>query len=47
MREALGHSGEDSSLPMAVIMLIAVAAAGVALVVLARPWEEGGEPAES
>jgi hypothetical protein len=29
---------------MAVIMLIAVAAAGVALVGLARPWEGQGEP---
>ncbi|WP_043663395.1 multidrug effflux MFS transporter [Streptomyces xylophagus] len=41
----VGLFGEDSSLPMAVIMLIAVAAAGVALVGLARPWEGRGEPA--
>ncbi|MEV0741834.1 multidrug effflux MFS transporter [Streptomyces sp. NPDC050549] len=41
----VGLFGEDSSLPMAVIMLIAVAAAGVALVGLARPWEGLGEPA--
>lgn len=40
----VGVFGEDSSLPMAVIMLIAVAAAGVALVGLARPWEGRGEP---
>jgi DHA1 family bicyclomycin/chloramphenicol resistance-like MFS transporter len=40
----VGLFGEDSSLPMAVIMLIAVAAAGVALVGLARPWEGRGEP---
>ncbi|MET7568514.1 multidrug effflux MFS transporter [Streptomyces sp. NPDC005492] len=40
----VGLFGEDSSLPMAVIMLVAVGAAGVALVGLARPWEGGGEP---
>lgn len=42
----VGVFGEDSSLPMAVIMLIAVAAAGGALVALARPWEGRGEPTE-
>ncbi|MFJ2832695.1 multidrug effflux MFS transporter [Streptomyces sp. NPDC087263] len=41
----VGIFGEDSSLPMAVIMLIAVAGAGVALVGLARPWEGRGEMA--
>ncbi|MET7486188.1 multidrug effflux MFS transporter [Streptomyces sp. NPDC005538] len=40
----VGLFGEDSSLPMAVIMLVAVGAAGVVLVGLARPWEGGGEP---
>ncbi|MFJ5307271.1 multidrug effflux MFS transporter [Streptomyces sp. NPDC088350] len=40
----VGLFGEDSSLPMALIMLIAVVAAGVALVGLARPWEGRGEP---
>ncbi|MBK3564168.1 multidrug effflux MFS transporter [Streptomyces sp. MBT62] len=40
----VGLFGEDSSLPMAVIMLIAVVAAGVALVGMARPWEGQGEP---
>ena len=40
----VGLLGEDSSLPMALIMLIAVAAAGVALVGLARPWRGQGEP---
>ncbi|MGW0333217.1 multidrug effflux MFS transporter [Streptomyces sp. NPDC003011] len=39
----VGLFGEDSSLPMALIMLIAVAAAGVALVGLARPWQGHGE----
>lgn len=39
----VGLFGEDSSLPMALIMLIAVAGAGVALVGLARPWEGRGE----
>ncbi len=42
----VGVFGEDSSLPMAVIMLIAVTAAGCALVTLARPWEGRGEPTE-
>jgi hypothetical protein len=41
----VGLFGEDSSLPMALIMLIAVAAAAVALVGLARPWRGEGEPA--
>ncbi|MFF4257763.1 multidrug effflux MFS transporter [Streptomyces sp. NPDC001663] len=40
----VGLFGEDSSLPMALIMLTAVAAAGVALVALARPWRGEGEP---
>ncbi|MFC8517206.1 multidrug effflux MFS transporter [Streptomyces sp. NPDC057257] len=40
----VGLFGEASSLPMALIMLIAVAAAGVALVALARPWHGEGEP---
>ncbi|MEU6140544.1 multidrug effflux MFS transporter [Streptomyces sp. NPDC047081] len=40
----VGLFGEASSLPMALIMLIAVAAAGVALVALARPWRGEGEP---
>lgn len=39
----VGLFGENSSLPMAVIMLIAAAGAGVALVGLARPWEGRGE----
>ncbi|MFJ8107878.1 multidrug effflux MFS transporter [Streptomyces sp. NPDC096132] len=43
----VGLFGEDSSLPMALIMLIAVAAAGVALVGLARPWQGHGEPGDS
>ncbi|MCX5371525.1 multidrug effflux MFS transporter [Streptomyces sp. NBC_00103] len=41
----VGLFGEDSSLPMAVIMLVAAAGAGLALVVLARPWRGHGEPA--
>ena len=40
----VGLFGEDSSLPMALIMLIAVASAGLALVGLARPWQGQGEP---
>ncbi|MFC9131245.1 hypothetical protein ACFT4A_30990 [Streptomyces sp. NPDC057099] len=40
----VGLFGEDSSLPMALIMLIAMAAAGVALGSLARPWRGEGEP---
>ncbi|MFI6039491.1 multidrug effflux MFS transporter [Streptomyces sp. NPDC051315] len=40
----VGLFGEDSSLPMALIMLIAVAAAALALAVLARPWQGHGEP---
>ncbi|MCX4767792.1 multidrug effflux MFS transporter [Streptomyces sp. NBC_01275] len=40
----VGVFGEDSSRPMALIMLIAVAAAGLALVGLARPWQGHGEP---
>ncbi|MGW0580120.1 multidrug effflux MFS transporter [Streptomyces sp. NPDC002920] len=43
----VGLFGEDSSLPMALIMLIAVAAAGLALVGLARPWQGHGEPDDS
>ncbi|WP_329342753.1 multidrug effflux MFS transporter [Streptomyces sp. NBC_01352] len=40
----VGLFGEDSSLPMALIMLTSVAAAGVALVGLARFWQGHGEP---
>ncbi|MGY4922208.1 hypothetical protein [Streptomyces sp. 900105755] len=40
----VGVFGEDSSRPMALIMLGALAAAGLALAVLARPWERHGEP---
>ncbi|MFD4511516.1 multidrug effflux MFS transporter [Streptomyces sp. NPDC058457] len=40
----VGVFGEDSSRPMALIMLSALAAAGLALVGLARPWEGRGEP---
>jgi Bcr/CflA subfamily drug resistance transporter len=43
----VGLFGEDSSLPMALIMLIAVTAAGLALVGLARPWQRHGEPDRS
>ncbi|MGW6524269.1 multidrug effflux MFS transporter [Streptomyces sp. NPDC054962] len=43
----VGLFGEDSSLPMAVIMLVAAAGAGLALVGLARPWQGHGEPAAS
>ncbi|MFF3204261.1 hypothetical protein [Streptomyces sp. NPDC002962] len=39
----VGLFGEDSSLPMALIML-AAAGAGLALVGLARPWQGHGEP---
>ncbi|KOG38564.1 multidrug effflux MFS transporter [Streptomyces resistomycificus] len=40
----VGLFGEDSSLPMALIMLTAVAGAALALVGLARPWQGHGEP---
>ncbi|MFI9547642.1 multidrug effflux MFS transporter [Streptomyces sp. NPDC052016] len=40
----VGLFGEDSSLPMALIMLVAVTAAAVALFALARPWQGNGEP---
>lgn len=40
----VGMFGTSSSLPMAVIMLVAMACAGLALVGLARPWEGQGEP---
>lgn len=43
----VGLFGQDSSLPMALIMLTAVSAAGVALVVLARPWLGQGEPGDA
>jgi DHA1 family bicyclomycin/chloramphenicol resistance-like MFS transporter len=43
----VGLFGEDSSLPMAVVMLIAVAAAGLALLGLARPWQGRGEPSHA
>ncbi|WP_200302096.1 multidrug effflux MFS transporter [Streptomyces adelaidensis] len=39
----VGLFGDDSSLPMALIMLTAVAAAALALVGLARPWRGQGE----
>lgn len=42
----VGLFGEGSSLPMALIMLTAVASAGLALVGLARPWQGRGEPVE-
>ncbi|MFB6849649.1 multidrug effflux MFS transporter [Streptomyces sp. NPDC056373] len=42
----VGLFGEDSSLPMALIMLFAVAAAGVSLCALARPWRGEGEPSD-
>lgn len=41
----VGLFGTDSSLPMAVIMLIALALAAVALAALVRPREGHGEPA--
>jgi predicted MFS family arabinose efflux permease len=40
----VGVFGEDSSLPMALIMLGATAASALALVTLARPWRGYGEP---
>ncbi|MEU6201692.1 multidrug effflux MFS transporter [Streptomyces sp. NPDC047061] len=40
----VGVFGQDSSRPMAFVMLSALAAAGLALVGLARPWEGRGEP---
>ncbi|MEU9450287.1 multidrug effflux MFS transporter [Streptomyces sp. NPDC048277] len=40
----VGVFGENSSLPMALVMLVALAGAGLALVGLARPWEGHGEP---
>lgn len=43
----VGLFGEDSSLPMALIMLVAVVAAGLALAGLARPWHGRGEPDRS
>ncbi|MEU8627993.1 multidrug effflux MFS transporter [Streptomyces sp. NPDC048669] len=47
----VGVFGEDSSTPMAVIVLTALALAGLALILLARPWlshgEVAAEPAES
>lgn len=39
----VGIFGEDSATPMAVILLTALALAGVALVLLARPWLSHGE----
>lgn len=41
----VGLFGEDSSAPMALIMLIALAGAGASLVALARPWRGDGEVA--
>ncbi|WP_030937236.1 multidrug effflux MFS transporter [Streptomyces sp. NRRL S-646] len=43
----VGLFGENSSLPMAMIMLTAVASAAVALLALARPWRGEGEPAQA
>ena len=43
----VGLFGEGSSLPMALIMMIAVAAAVVALITMARPWHGEGEPSGS
>ncbi|MEU0673838.1 hypothetical protein ABZ330_13255 [Streptomyces sp. NPDC006172] len=43
----VGLFGEGSSLPMAVIMLCAMAAAAVALTALARPWRREGEPSDA
>ncbi|MEV5898863.1 hypothetical protein [Streptomyces sp. NPDC052127] len=43
----VGLFGLDSSLPMAVIMLVTAAGAGLALVGPARPWQGHGEPAAS
>ncbi|WP_286248558.1 multidrug effflux MFS transporter [Streptomyces graminofaciens] len=40
----VGVFGEDSSLPLALIMLSAAGAAALALVGLARPWRAEGEP---
>ncbi|MFG2957263.1 hypothetical protein ACGF5O_26510 [Streptomyces sp. NPDC048291] len=40
----VGVFGEDGSRPMALVMLGALTAAGLALVALARPWEGRGEP---
>ena len=40
----VGLFGTTSSLPMATIMLIAMACALIALFGLARPWESNGEP---
>ncbi|MGW0940233.1 multidrug effflux MFS transporter [Streptomyces sp. NPDC002666] len=39
----VGLFGEDTATPMAVIILIALALAGVCLVLLARPWMSHGE----
>ncbi|MFJ2093497.1 multidrug effflux MFS transporter [Streptomyces sp. NPDC087901] len=39
----VGLFGEDSATPMAAIILIALALAGVCLVLLARPWMSHGE----
>ncbi|WP_344400996.1 hypothetical protein [Streptomyces longisporus] len=40
----MGLFGENGSLPMALIMLVAMATAGVALPALARPWRGEEEP---
>ena len=40
----VGLFGEDSSLPMALIMLTAALGAALSLLALARPWERQGEP---
>ncbi|MEV0785993.1 hypothetical protein AB0I52_24175 [Streptomyces sp. NPDC050423] len=41
----VGVFGEDSGTPMAVIVLTALALAGLALILLARPWLSHGEVA--
>jgi Bcr/CflA subfamily drug resistance transporter len=40
----VGLFGEDSSLPMATVMLVSLAGAALALAALARPWQGHGEP---
>ncbi|MEU6536759.1 multidrug effflux MFS transporter [Streptomyces sp. NPDC047000] len=40
----VGLFGDDSSLPMALIMLTAALGATLALALLARPWQRHGEP---
>ncbi|MFD9391190.1 hypothetical protein ACFWBB_10810 [Streptomyces sp. NPDC060000] len=45
MSTSRAPAGEDSSSPMALIMLVAATTAGLALVGLARPWQGHGDPA--